>query len=422
MAYDINELIISDEMTQRRIADGIEKNRKGNFTINLRKGSKIHVRLTKHKFRFGANIFMLDEIPDKERNEIYKEKFKELFNMATLPFYWDATEPQKGQVRYSKDSKKIYRRPPIDLCLEFCLENGIEPREHGLCYEHFFPQWMRDYSIPEIKSCLERRMQEISSKYAEKIRTIEVTNEMLWKESATAIYYDPNFVEYCYKLAEKYFPNNEIVINEWSSAIWNTGCTPWDAYYQIIENTLRRGARIDAIGMQYHMFFKNESYLESTRRYYDLSHVFRALDNYAAFERPLQITEVTIPCFTENPEDEESQADVIERLYSLWFSYRNVEQIIYWNLADGYAAFTEPGNMDAGENYYRGGLLRYDMSEKPSFKRLKDLIYKKWTTDLNIEAVNGKACFRGFYGEYEITVNNKLFRVNFDTDGKIISL
>ena len=50
--------------------------------------------------------------------------------MATLPFYWKDTEPEMGKTRYEKDSLKIYRRPSIDLYIEFCEENKIEPREH----------------------------------------------------------------------------------------------------------------------------------------------------------------------------------------------------------------------------------------------------------------------------------------------------
>ena len=58
--------------------------------------------------------------------------------MATLPFYWNDLEPEKGKQRYEKDSPKIYRRPTIDLCIEYCEQNGIEPREHALAYDAFF--------------------------------------------------------------------------------------------------------------------------------------------------------------------------------------------------------------------------------------------------------------------------------------------
>ena len=423
MAYDINELIFTDEETDARIQDGIEKNRKGNFSIKAKPNDRISVKLINHKFRFGANLFMLDEFPDDARkNTLYRKKFAEIFNLATLPFYWDATEPEEGKTRYEKTAEKIYRRPPIDLCIAYCKENNIEPREHALCYEHFFPKWLRGKTDEEVKKYLENRMGQISSRYAKDIPTIEVTNEMFWRESVTPFYFSPEFMTYCYKLADKYFSKNKLCINEWSG-IWDAAGAHWDNYYLIVENLLLKGVRIDAIGMQYHMFFRKEQYFEKTRNYYNLPHLFRILDNYTTFRKPIQITEITIPAYTAENEDEQSQADVLERLYSLWFSHPNVEQIIYWNLVDGYAAFTEPGNMDEGENYYRGGLLRFDMSEKPSYKRLKHLIKEVWATNEQLTANgDGMAEFRGFYGEYEITVNGKTVKYNFDTDGKQVKL
>lgn len=419
MAYDINELVISNDEINKRIANGIEENRKGNFSIRTKAGSTVSVRLKNHKFRFGCNMFMLDEIPDDlQKNETYKEKLKEVFNMATLPFYWDATEPEEGKTRYGKDSEKLYRRPPIDLCMEFCEKNGIEPREHALCYNGFFPEWLKEKTTAQEKFYIERRMQEISSRYADKIRTIEVTNEMFWPDGKTEFYKDPEYVDFCFKLAEKYFPDNTLCINEFSR-IWEEPETPWDNYYSYIEAELLKGGRIDAIGMQYHVFHKKEKYLEETRKLYDLRQLFRTLDNYSRFGKEIQITEVTIPAFTMEEADEQSQADVIERLYSLWFSYPNVSQIVYWNLVDGYAAFTTPGDMEGGENYYRGGLLRFDLSEKPAYKRLRHLIKEVWTTDEELVAdKNGTVNFRGFYGEYEVTVDGKTYRVNFDENDK----
>ena len=35
-----------------------------------------------------------------------------------------------------------------------------------------------------------------------------------------------------------------------------------------------------------------------------------------------------------------------------------------------------------GENYYYGGLLRYDLSPKPAYYTIKDLFEKTWHTDL----------------------------------------
>ena len=419
MAYNINELIKTTAETDARIKEGIERYRKGDFVLHVAPGEKITVRLAKHKFRFGCNLFMLDEIPDDPvKNEIYKEKFSELFNMATLPFYWNSTEPREGETRYDIGSERLYRRPPIDLCMKFCEEHGIEPREHALCYEHMFPDWLKESPVDDIRRHLEKRMQEISERYADRIRTIEVTNEMFWDNGLTAYYKDPAFMDECYHLAEKYFPNNELAINEWSG-VWESAGLPWDSYASLIENVLRGGGRIDAIGFQYHMFYRSEDYFNKTRKIFDLAQLTRIMDNYARFGKPMQVTEVTIPCYAEQAEDEESQADVIERLYSLWFSYPNMEQIIYWNLADGYAAFTTPGNMTEGENYFRGGLLRFDMSEKPAFKRLRHLITEVWTTNETITAdENGVARFRGFYGEYDVSVGGRNAHISLCSDGE----
>jgi GH35 family endo-1,4-beta-xylanase len=167
-----------------------------------------------------------------------------------------------------------------------------------------------------------------------------------------------------------------------------------------------KGARIDAIGMQYHLFNKpRETEYEKTRLLLNPENLYRHLDIFAHFGKPLQITEVTVPAYSWDEEDEEIQAEIIENLYSIWFSHPNVEQIIYWNLVDGYAAWAPQGDMTAGENKYYGGLLRFDMSEKPAYKTLKKLINEDWHTEETIKANGNTAKFRGFYGDYELIVH-----------------
>ena len=156
-----------------------------------------------------------------------------------------------------------------------------------------------------------------------------------------------------------------------------------------------------------------------TKDFYDPKHLYAVMDTYANFGKPLQITEVTIPAYSNDAEDEAIQAEILEKLYSIWFSHPNMEQIIYWNLVDGYAYVpnADPkkiresqGDMTLGENYYYGGLLRFDMTPKPAYYAIKNLIEKKWHTEAEVASDgNGKAKFKGFYGKYnvEITVNGK---------------
>lgn len=400
------------EYMEERINSGIEQNRKGYAKISVKdkdgnniSGAKISIKQKTHEFKYGANLFMLEEFENEEKNELYKKYFADAFNMATLPFYWDATEPEKGKTRYNKDSEKIYRRPPIDLCIEFCEKHGIEPREHALAYEHFFPSWLKDASVTEIKLALENRYKEISERYKDKIPTIEVTNEMEWGEGMTAFYKEPDYIEWCFKTAEKYFPANQLVINEWTGLPWGDHCMATDKYYAYIEANMLKGARIDAIGMQYHMFYRAEKEYEETRAFYDPVKLYEHMDLYSNFGKPIQVTEVTIPAYSNKPEDEALQAEIIEKLYSIWFSHPNVEQIVYWNLPDGYAAFAPQGDMTAGENYYYGGLLRFDLTPKPAYYTIKNLFEKTWHTETNIITdTDGTANFKGFYGRYEVEI------------------
>ena len=409
-----------------KISNGIENYRKGNAEIQIKdsygnpiRNAKIKITQTSHEFRFGANIFMLDELETPEKNEKYKKYFADVFNMATLPFYWDPLEPERGMTRYAKDSPKIYRRPAPDLCIEFCEANGIEPREHALAYDGFFPKWLYHASTEEVKRELERRYAEIAERYADKIPTIEVTNEMEWERGKTEFYDEPDFVEWCFKTAEKYFPNNQLVINDTTKLSWMDRGRATDKYYAYIEANMLKGARIDAIGMQYHLFNRAESEYANTRLTLNPKNLYRHMDLYSNFGKPLQITEVTVPAYSWEAEDEAMQAEIIEKLYSIWFSHPNVEQIVYWNLVDGYAHFWDPdpekikasqGNMALGENYYYGGLLRFDLSPKPAYEKIKELTQKRWHTEATLcTSESGTADFRGFYGNYtiEITANGK---------------
>ncbi len=409
----------TDEIKERTDY-GIENYRKGNFCITVRdkdgnpvKGKTIELDQKNHEFKYGANIFMLDELETTEKNEKYKEYFKEAFNMATLPFYWNDLEPIKGESRYEKGSKKIYRRPPIDLCMEFCEENGIEPREHALAYEGMFPDWAMNLPTPELKKELTRRFREISERYADRIHSIEVTNEMNWainSRKRSAFYEDDEYVEWCFKEAEKYFPNNQLSINDFGVVEGNARNR--DLYYMEIERAISKGARIDAIGIQFHMFHRVENELMKTELPYNPRHLFKILDRYSDFNVPLHLTEITIPAYTYDKEDEEIQAEIIRNLYTIWFSHKNVEQIIYWNLVDGYAAFAPMGDFNVGENYYRGGLLRFDLTPKPSYYVVRDLFKKVWHTKTTVTTdENGKAYFKGFYGDYVAKIDDKSYTI-----------
>lgn len=393
--------------TDLRINAGIENNRKGNAEIifegeNLPSDITAEVELKNHEFKFGANIFMLDEFESEEKNKIYREKFPEIFNLATVPFYWADLEPIEGSPRYAKNSPRVYRRPAPDLCVEYCKENNIEPKCHCLNYETFSPSWLKNAPVYEVKQKLEKRFSEISERYGSDIPSFEVTNETLQlsHENATHFFESEDFAEWSFRTADRYFSKNRLIINDYN--IWSPILNNRASYYMQIERLLKNGSRIDSVGMQFHSFFPLEDESERAKTVYNPEMLFKMLDLYQQFGIAEQITEMTIPAYGDDAENEEIQSLLTQNLYKLFFSHPATEAVIYWNLVDGYAHCAQPGDMTRGENIYYGGMLRHDMSEKPVYKALKNLIHNEWHTHEVIKVSDNKANFRGFYGDYRL--------------------
>lgn len=406
------------EYTEDRIKSGIELHRKGFAEIKLVDcdnnpvNAEIKIKQKTHEFKYGANIFMLDEFENQEKNETYREKFAEAFNIATLPFYWNGLEPEEGKLRFRKESPRIYRRPPIDLCLEYCEEKGIEPKAHCLNYDLWRPDWVKNIPVDEYKTKLIKRFKELAIEYGDKIPSWEVTNESLaggldeWIEHSE-FYRSDDYVEWSFELAEKYFPFNKLIINDWN--VWLDAFKGnRSMYYMQIERLINsQKGHLDSIGMQFHCFYDRDDEAKIGQVKYNPVHLYNVLDKYAQLGRKIQITEMTIGALSCEAEDEEVQADLIEKLYSIFFSHPAMEAIIYWNLVDGYAAGASLGDMTAGENVWHGGLLRFDMSEKPAFKRIKKLFNEVWHTEESKSTNDGMATFKAFYGEYDVIVKTE---------------
>ena len=421
---------------QSRIAEGIEQNRKGDFKIrfvdskgNSLKNISVNTNQKSHEFKFGAHIFMLDEFEKSEDNAKFREIFKEYFNLATVPFYWNGLEPEENKPRYAKDSCKVYRRPAPDLCMEYCEENGIDTKLHCLVYDKFAPNWLPKDNMAEMERLYEKRFKEISERYAGRMIEFEVINETLqihrWTTDSV-ITSKKDLNEWAFSLARKYLPNETLVINdgEVNEDIAKKGI--WSSYYLEIENALLKGVPIDKIGIQHHLFTgatskTQEDYECNVKKEYlcfaDPELSFKMLDTLGKFGLPLELTEVTIPTFGEGEEFEELQAELLKLLYSVWFSHPMVNAVVYWNQIDGYCFASPEKNWN--ENNCRGGLFHHDLTPKKSAHILKKLLKEEWHTEGTfVTNENGEVVFRGFYGEYEIVVNGKTYTVDLGKKSK----
>lgn len=413
----------NDEALQARIADGIEQNRKGDCRVRVTDAAgnpiantRVEVKQTAHEFRYGANIFMLDEFKEEELNARYRDAFHQYFNLATVPFYWNTLEPERGKPRYAKNSEKIYRRPAPDLCVEYCREKGIDAKLHCLVYEAYVPEWVKKMTLGEVKAAYEKRFAEIAARYADQMYEVEVINEVLciqnWAGRTSALAHAPDLIPWVWKKAREYFPNETLVFNETTRwhRIDKSGWT--DKYPLLLENALLKGATVDKIGIQSHLFVgykaqTPEQYEQSARDLVaqgDVRKMLISLDTLAAFQLPLEITEITIPTFGDTEEFEQLQADMLKLWYSAYFSHPLMDTVVYWNTADGHG-FSRGAEYD--ENRCRGGLFHKDMTPKKSALMLKHLFDKEWRTNLTaVTDEEGYLTFRGFYGDYAFSVGD----------------
>ena len=399
----------SDHEIQERIEKGIERNRKDWAELQFLNeegeavewSGDIHIRQTTHDFLFGANIFMLNGYDEEWENEKYESIFQDLLNFATVPFYWKTLEPERGNVRFSAESEHIYRRPAPDIIVDFCNKHNITMKGHPLFWD--IPTWAIPTWWPSeedsMRYLIRRHVQEIAERYRNDILHWDVVNEANSRNMEVPAPHDyPTLV---FKIAERHFGLDNWFHYNFTTAIWKM----WDKYkaeygleYVLTENLMLKGCKVDAIGLQCHLWGYEQWDKVLNGEAMAPEHVLKILDLFGQFDLPLFITEITFPTLPEGEDGEKNQAIVTRNFYRLWFSHPNFAGITWWNVSDGTAA--------GGEDQWKGGFLRKNMSPKPSYEVLDELINHEWKTQILDQVDNHSSYqFKGFHGEYEIVLS-----------------
>lgn len=389
-----------DYYLEEKISRDIEENRKGQFVLRLTDADgkpfqgRVRVKQLSHQFKFGCSLFHLGQFHD-ERDRLYEERFKKVFNYAVVPLYWDTLEPTKGEPRFSADSPDVYRRPPIDTIVDFCKNNNIGMKGHCLVYNSFQPDWIPDDNR-SLRILIDGRIKAIAERYGNAFEDLDVINEMqsIYKNCYKGngcrdlqITDDPDHEKWCFELCRRYFPNSTLFWNEGiDQSFGNFYVGHRSFYYMTVEKMLSQGLPIQGIGMQYHAYGADEISTNPLR-------IIDVLDRYGDFKLPIHISEISIPSFSNEPEAEELQGELTKRLYKLWFSQKYCESAVWWNMADN-TAFGD-------ENAFHAGLVRNDCSPKPAYSEIDRLINEEWHTEFDTVA-DGELRFSGFYGDYEV--------------------
>ena len=405
--------IWEDPVLQESLDANIKANRMGDFYIVFdKKVENARIEQIEHEFLFGAyasrTIAKGLKYQDYSEEQIdkYASLYKNLFNYGTVAVVWKRIEPERGKMRwdYSNDKNidiSLDKNPTVtqpDIALKFCEDNSIAVKGHCLSWmistEHFIPEWAIGLKESEVENALTQNIDNISQRYSKRISIWDVVNE-------AADYIQPNAVayhDYIFKAFEEakrtLGTNSTFLINE-TSAAWEQYCKNGETgrYYLLIKELISRGAKVDAIGLQFHIFGEGEWKNILAGKQYTPYQLQKALSGYASLQRPIHITEITIPSSREGGED--AQAYYAKNVYKLWFANPNVEAITWWNMRDGQAA--------PNEKHLQGGLLRADLTKKPIYYALDELINKQWHTCVDYKTPVSRIHINAFYGKYRIT-------------------
>ncbi|MEI6075727.1 MAG: endo-1,4-beta-xylanase [Verrucomicrobiota bacterium] len=417
MPSEAYQALWNDPVISSRIDGGIRTNRMSQVVLKFTSASGIaltnldvQVEQTHHDFLFGANIFMLGGFPTPDENLKFEQTYTSIFNYATVPFFWSDLEPEPGKLRFTKDSPVIFRRPPPDTVVEFCQQHGLEMKGHPLVWHNWYPKWRPDDPL-EAMTRVEQRIAEIAARYGGSIKRWEVVNEPCERRQWEVKWCNlpEDYVYRSFDAAAKVFPTTDrLMLNEATTYSWSEFNGIESRYYRLIRELLGRGARVEEIGFQFHIMKDGQWPQLLAGKEFTPASIFKVLDQYSDFGRPIAITELTFPTLPNTPEGERNQATVARNYYRLWFSHPRVEAISWWNLVEGTAV--------KGEDKWNAGLVRRDFSPKPVFTALDQLINHDWKTKFETNCVaNGGVSFRGFHGDYTVTVQAgaKTVRKNF---------
>lgn len=404
-----------NDSVQKRIDERIEKYRKADGQISLKNvkvGSRISIEQIGHDFLFGAHFFNFDQL-GSDFNEQYKALFGKLFNAATLSFYWDAYEPEPGQMRFHSTEKDepefwdknekpwdelTWRRPAPDRVMDYCEKHGIQMHGHPMIYLRTHPKWIskKPEDLDQVEKLFAKHIQEITSFAKGRIGSWDVVNESVDPVPGKPRYgylLPKDYTFKAYKQAEAEFPKSvKLIIND----SWR------DVYPIFIKDLLDRGAKIDMIGLQMHIFgskpvedvaagktvFPNGTSWKPA----DVEKYLTELDQ---FGKPIHLSEITIPAPGTDDRANAIQARITRDMYRLWFSWPSIYRITWWNVVDDCGYKGEPS---------KSGLFTRQMHPKTAFYVLHQLINHDWKTKIVLTADQPTIHyhFRGFKGTYRV--------------------
>ncbi|MEI7900842.1 MAG: endo-1,4-beta-xylanase [bacterium] len=362
--------------------------------------TQVIIGQSRHKFLFGCNVFGVRPLEASDDQNAYQKRFAGLLNFATLPFYWGAYEKIEGKPDHGR----------LRGMAQWCNDQGIRLKGHPLCWQQVSPPWLEGMPINEVEKLQLGRITREVTAFRSDVDTWDVVNEAVampdYKQETTRIpelartLGTVELISRTFTTARAANPKATLLLNDYDTS---------GKYEKLITDCLAKKIPIDVIGIQSHQH----------AGYWGAEKTWDVCQRFGRFGKPLHFTETTFisaepkkdqrwsgPYYTDwptTPEGEARQAKEAAEFYTVLFSHPAVEAITWWDFSDKGCWLGAPA-----------GLLRKDMSPKPAYAALLNLIKKEWWTSpqtLTTDAA-GVVRFHGFLGTYMIATDKS--RATFD--------
>ncbi len=402
------KISLTDAEIYRQVSENIENYRKTDFSVQIKgikkkdlKNIDIEVEQTSHEFLFGCILFDLVTPRETPENiEEFKRLYKNIFNFAVFPFYWAGYETKPGETKQKQ----------IMEVVQWCHENGITTKGHPLVWTHEAgtPKWLTEFSTPETKVLLEKRVKKIVSEFQDEIDIWDVINEVIHTVNWDVAMKENNagrenrytgedlmmdkidFIDSCFRWAHEANPDAQLIINEFNIVADENAR---QQFYEVVEKLQKKKSPVSGLGIQMHE--PNQG-----RYYYSPRQIWETFNKYAAFNLPLHVTEF-IPIsngdsikgiYKTGVWTEKQQADFTEMVFRLCFGHPKLTSINWWGFSDKH--IWQEG----------GGLIDENLKPKEVYKTLDRLLNQEWKTQLSDLKPDkkGNVSFRGFKGDYNI--------------------
>lgn len=276
-----------------------------------------------------------DDCPDTEPVAAGKAKFLgSAYSQSQadcFASYWNQVTPENGgkwgSVEFTRDNM-VWTE--ADAAYALARENGFPFKWHVLVWGNQQPSWIENLPAEEQLEEIKEWYQAIADRYPD-IDYIEVVNEPLHDPPNQAGSGGGNYINAlggtgttgwdwileAFRLAREYFPNAELMLNDYS--IINSNASTTD-YLEII-GLLQAEELIDQIGIQGHAF--------STRNA-SISMIQNNLDRLAATGLPIYVTELDIDGTADQVQLEEYQ-----RIFPIFWEHPAVKGVTLWGYRPG---------------------------------------------------------------------------------------